>query len=453
MTGLGGPLGLPLGGGGGGGPPPDTLSYAGPPLSGATGTTVSSPWVADITDEGLLGTLKIELWVEAAYLDHNFPDDNSSAGTVSVWVDFGPGPRKAGSYFLSTYPADPPEAAVPYDVTTDAPGAILLVPVPVVVGTPTVTAWLEFDAGVAAGPGPHEMTLIAADLVLTGVITTDTPTTLTYVGPNITAQNVALPTWYPYYIPSLETVTFQLTVLVAGQPDLVSILVDAGQGQFLAGQVRRRHFSGGDISFLLPLAEPITYSGTFTISSPAAIVAVTISGAGVDAGEDTLHDFTLGPATLVILDGGIVGDGDVPDAVGTVPPSPTVAERGDDINVRLDLPGRSFGLADGARNIGNALARRLTTPRGGLLYDPSYGTDVRNYLNAGFTPAQVARVKSEVAAEVMQDPRVSSVAVDVTVAGAGSMTITIEAELEEGPFEFVFVVDKLTVALLDARAL
>jgi phage baseplate assembly protein W len=140
-----------------------------------------------------------------------------------------------------------------------------------------------------------------------------------------------------------------------------------------------------------------------------------------------------------------------------LPPAPTSFgpfDGGDDVDCRTDT-GKSFAIATGTRNLGNALARRLTTPRGALLSDPGYGSDVRRYLNAGVTAAQLARVKSEVAAEVSKDDRVQNPDVTVTVnPGAAAMAITIVTELAPGaPFAFVFRVDKLTVDFLDARPL
>ena len=138
------------------------------------------------------------------------------------------------------------------------------------------------------------------------------------------------------------------------------------------------------------------------------------------------------------------------------PASPSFGpfDAGTDVDCRSD-PGKSFAIASGTANLGNALARRLTTPRGALLYDPGYGVDIRRYLNAGFTDAQLGQVKSEIAAEVSKDDRVQNP--DVTVvadAARASLSITIISELAPGaPFAFVFRVDKLTVDFLDARAL
>jgi phage baseplate assembly protein W len=139
-----------------------------------------------------------------------------------------------------------------------------------------------------------------------------------------------------------------------------------------------------------------------------------------------------------------------------LPPAPPPFgpfDGGEDIDCRVDT-GRSLAIAGGVRNLGNALARRLTTPRGGLITDPGYGSDIRRFLNAGLTAGQLAQVKSEVAAEVSKDDRVQNPDVTVAVnAAQASMTITVVSELAPGaPFSFVFRVDKLTVDFLAARA-
>jgi hypothetical protein len=129
------------------------------------------------------------------------------------------------------------------------------------------------------------------------------------------------------------------------------------------------------------------------------------------------------------------------------------SETGQDIACITDV-GTSLSLARGPRNVGNALARRLITPRGGLFYDPNYGLDIRNYLNAGFTPQALAQGQSDVASEVSKDPRVEDPIVTVVSdLATASMQITITCELAEGPHEFVFGVSLLTVELLKQQAL
>jgi hypothetical protein len=151
-----------------------------------------------------------------------------------------------------------------------------------------------------------------------------------------------------------------------------------------------------------------------------------------------------------------------PRAVSRAPlpiiaPAPTLASlpviEGGDIDCILDV-GRSLSIATGLRNIGNALARRLVTPRGGLFYDPNYGLDVRAFVNAGFTPQQLAQVQGDVAAEVAKDERVENpVVIVVPNLAAATMVITVTCDLDEGPFAFIVNVNALTAELLDVQAL
>jgi hypothetical protein len=134
-------------------------------------------------------------------------------------------------------------------------------------------------------------------------------------------------------------------------------------------------------------------------------------------------------------------------------PRTDVVESGVDIDCIIDV-GRSLTLARGLRNLGNALARRLVTPRGGLFYDPNYGLDVRAFVNAGFTAQQLAQVQADIAAEVSKDERVENPQVTVVSnVQTGSMAITIVCELAEGPFQFLVSVNALTVELLRVEAL
>jgi hypothetical protein len=65
---------------------------------------------------------------------------------------------------------------------------------------------------------------------------------------------------------------------------------------------------------------------------------------------------------------------------------------GTDISCYPDIDA-SFGVVSGFTLIED-LARRLETPRGGLFYDSNYGTDVRGWVNAAGTPAQIATLKA-----------------------------------------------------------
>ena len=98
-----------------------------------------------------------------------------------------------------------------------------------------------------------------------------------------------------------------------------------------------------------------------------------------------------------------------------------------------------------------ALARRLTTPRGGLWYAPNYGTDVRAWLNEAITPDILSRLKRAVEGECAADERVQTVNADVTGnSQQQSLTIHITGTTQAGPFIFVLAFTSVTVTLLKA---
>ena len=106
-------------------------------------------------------------------------------------------------------------------------------------------------------------------------------------------------------------------------------------------------------------------------------------------------------------------------------------------------------LVSGNTAVLQALARRLTTPRGGLFYDPNYGTDVRGFLNEAMTNESIARWKTAIERECRQDPRVTSIVVDMNPnVPANTLTIHITGTTADGPFAAVFGVTSLTLDLL-----
>jgi hypothetical protein len=100
-----------------------------------------------------------------------------------------------------------------------------------------------------------------------------------------------------------------------------------------------------------------------------------------------------------------------------------------------------------------AIARRFTTPLGGLFTDPNYGCDLRNFLASGIsgTDAQV-----QIEAEARKDERVSEATAQIDASGppnAQVWTILVTIYANSGAtFSFTLSVDSVTVALLDGQA-
>ena len=65
------------------------------------------------------------------------------------------------------------------------------------------------------------------------------------------------------------------------------------------------------------------------------------------------------------------------------------------MNDFLNSLNQEMTLVGGLLNLGQALAHRLETPRGGLFYDGDYGTDLRAYCNDTMTQASASRCSAD----------------------------------------------------------
>lgn len=109
----------------------------------------------------------------------------------------------------------------------------------------------------------------------------------------------------------------------------------------------------------------------------------------------------------------------------------------------------TFELITGPRVVAEAVARRLMTPRGGLVRNPAYGTDLRQWVNGSLTNARRAALRSAIAGEASQDPRVESIEVELVEVGS-AMRVSITGRCAAGPFDLVLDPADLTVDLLNA---
>jgi hypothetical protein len=126
-----------------------------------------------------------------------------------------------------------------------------------------------------------------------------------------------------------------------------------------------------------------------------------------------------------------------------------VPDLGTDIRALDDLSPQ-MNLQSGLPNLGEAIARRLQTPRGGLFYEPNYGIDVRSWLNEAMTADDVFRAKVAIEAECEKDERV--LAADATVTlnqPQQTLTISLQLTLASGPFRLVLSVDQVSVTILE----
>jgi hypothetical protein len=116
--------------------------------------------------------------------------------------------------------------------------------------------------------------------------------------------------------------------------------------------------------------------------------------------------------------------------------------------------------ARGAVVVGQALFRRLITPRGTLRggdEEAAYGLDLSAYVGAVGDAVAVAALPGLVRAELLKDDRVSDVSVttaaDTDSAGHVTITLTIDVVLAESgeALALTVAVDDLTVELLALR--
>lgn len=114
------------------------------------------------------------------------------------------------------------------------------------------------------------------------------------------------------------------------------------------------------------------------------------------------------------------------------------------------IPGR---LVSGGQLLAEACYRRLITPRGQLLDDPTYGLAVCQWLGREMTPEFLVSVPGQIRNELTKDPRIEVVEVTVTTlrgaSGAPEMVIDIEGRGVEGEtFELSLHVSDVKVQLL-----
>lgn len=119
---------------------------------------------------------------------------------------------------------------------------------------------------------------------------------------------------------------------------------------------------------------------------------------------------------------------------------------GTDLSCLTDLS-PTMATVSGRRLLGEAVARRLQTPRGRLLKHPDYGFDLAGHLNDDLSQADIAAIGSGVEAECLKDERVIAAAVVSTFAG-GTLTVVITITDADGPFVLVFAVTSASVTLV-----
>lgn len=114
------------------------------------------------------------------------------------------------------------------------------------------------------------------------------------------------------------------------------------------------------------------------------------------------------------------------------------------------LIGKVVSPISGSKNLINALVRRLSTMQGSLFYDPQYGYDVRQFINAEVDDQDIQQIETNVENQIEQDERVSSCR---CTAQFDYQTQKMRLEVQVTPFvdrtfTLILSVDNLTVKLL-----
>jgi hypothetical protein len=129
-----------------------------------------------------------------------------------------------------------------------------------------------------------------------------------------------------------------------------------------------------------------------------------------------------------------------------------MADFGRDVSCTTEL--RTGRYVTGARLVGEAIYRRLTTPRGMLRGgedEADYGIDLVDLIGSAATKSDAAALGGRIQSEVLKDERVTSVDVTVVASTTGPATefvVNIAAETADGPFALKLSISELTVELV-----
>lgn len=123
-----------------------------------------------------------------------------------------------------------------------------------------------------------------------------------------------------------------------------------------------------------------------------------------------------------------------------------MADLGTDLSCLEDLS-PTMAEVSGRTCLAQAVARRLLTPRGRLIYDPNYGYDLEQFLNDDLGPGDLAKIAANIQNEALKDERVLTATAAVVVQNK-ALIVTLTIDDGDGPFTFVLPVSLVTVQLL-----
>jgi phage baseplate assembly protein W len=114
-------------------------------------------------------------------------------------------------------------------------------------------------------------------------------------------------------------------------------------------------------------------------------------------------------------------------------------------------------LSDDQTILSQAIVMRLSTKRGTLWADPSYGLAVQDYLQAELTQDALVRIPFEIQAELEKDERIASVSVTSRMEQSALGGIKLFVDLIVTPltgdtFPLTLAISELTVELITRGA-
>ena len=123
---------------------------------------------------------------------------------------------------------------------------------------------------------------------------------------------------------------------------------------------------------------------------------------------------------------------------------------GSDVSCALDIDAGREIDGDDPLVLAQALVRRLDCPRGGLPDDPSYGIDIRGFLNDGRPVREISSLEDQIKTELRKDDRVALVDAKVTPNATGS---TLGIVIRVTPVDPATKPFRLTLALTSSAVL
>lgn len=124
-----------------------------------------------------------------------------------------------------------------------------------------------------------------------------------------------------------------------------------------------------------------------------------------------------------------------------------MVDYGTDLDWASDLA-KNAGTVSGTKLLGQAVFRRLITPRGSAFDCPDDGLDIQEFLSLPMTQAQLAAVPGVIRQEILKDERITGAEIALTKLADG-FDLKIRCTPSEGPdFELTLGVSAAAVKLL-----